>query len=411
MTADEPARASTPGERIKRLRERRGLLQAAVANRVGKSGSWLSMIESGQRDLSSWPVVCALSEVLGCEPTDIFGHPAEHAPNGRREHPSAAGARAALDRWPAVAALSGEPDADALGVLVRDAWLRYQRSPGRLDEAGARLPGMVDAVQATVHALDGDARREAQRHAALAWQLSRSWFKRIGEFADASRCADRAIAAAQEAGDLPLVVAGMWNLALVYGPQGEHEVARDVARRGAAALRPLLAVDPTPEALSAYGGMHLVDSIMSARLGDQGAAWDALSVADRVARRTGDRNDFYTVFGPTNVRVWSVAVASDLGLPGEALRYARDVGDTSGMPSIERRFSHEVEVARCHRQSGNDEATLFSLLTAESTCPSEAAYSVGMREMTRALLRRENRLTHRAKLRGLAGRLGVLDVA
>src|SRR5213594_705689 len=70
------------GERIQAYRQRRGLTQALLAQRVGRSTSWLSQVERGIRGVENWRVILDLADVLGCDPRDLVGRPLSLAPNG-----------------------------------------------------------------------------------------------------------------------------------------------------------------------------------------------------------------------------------------------------------------------------------------------------------------------------------------
>lgn len=394
------------GKRIAHFRERRGIEQAALAGRVGKSRSWLCQIESGARQIDRFGAIIDLARELRVDPWELTGHRGDLAPDGAVQlHPAIPAIRAALDTV-TVDPPGGEPSVAALSDRVRTVWDDWFTDASRFDATGELLPGLLVDVKSAVHALEGSERRAMQRQLSLTYQLIRMFAKRVGSLRDALRAADRAIVAAQDAGDLPLVAAGMWNLAVAHSSMGEVEQAGDVARQAAEMLRPGLP-DASAEHMSMWGQIHLIQAVSAARVYDKTGTWDCLETAERAARRTGERNDFWTAFGPTNVRMHAVNAAVEIGEPGEALHAAREV-DPSVVPSVERRFSHEMEIAAIYGQRRDDEACLFALLHAEQVSPHNARYSISMKELSRDLLRRESRLTHRAQARGLAHRVGVL---
>ncbi|MFI9847983.1 helix-turn-helix domain-containing protein [Nonomuraea sp. NPDC051941] len=53
------------GRRIARARRRRGLSQAVLSGLVGRSESWLSQVERGQRAVDNHTVLNALADILG----------------------------------------------------------------------------------------------------------------------------------------------------------------------------------------------------------------------------------------------------------------------------------------------------------------------------------------------------------
>ena len=80
--------------------------------------------------------------------------------------------------------------------------------------------------------------------------------------------------------------------------------------------------------------------------------------------RLGDRNDFRTDFGPTNVGIHRVLVALELSRPAEAIRQAQRY-DVTATPTVERRFTHYVNLARAYSLRGEDVAAVHMLLHAE----------------------------------------------
>ena len=62
---DVDERAPTIGDELIRLRTRAGLTQQALADAVGVSRTYITMIENGNRPVISSPVVFALSDALG----------------------------------------------------------------------------------------------------------------------------------------------------------------------------------------------------------------------------------------------------------------------------------------------------------------------------------------------------------
>jgi transcriptional regulator with XRE-family HTH domain len=74
MTRRKPP--ETFGERLRALREARGLSQQRLADRAGLSGkSFLWELESG-RFLPGWAVACRLAKALGCKLDDFLPQPA-----------------------------------------------------------------------------------------------------------------------------------------------------------------------------------------------------------------------------------------------------------------------------------------------------------------------------------------------
>ncbi|MCX9190386.1 hypothetical protein C3Y87_02930 [Carbonactinospora thermoautotrophica] len=406
--ADESALSSGIGRRIKEFRERRGVTQTALAAHVGRGSSWLSQIEAGKREIDSYRILVDIANYLHVSLQDLTGHPLGLAPNGRREHDTVPRIREVLHQYPAwIPEPSAQPDLRALRHRVTDLWERWQASKRRYSEIGPQLPGALTEAQQAARYLSGDDRRRALGMLAELYQLARAFLKRVGELELALMVADRAVTIAYEADHLPLIAASAWNMGMVYSSQGKPDEARHLVREAIRALEPTLP-DGSSDHLAMWGALHMLGGILAARTGDNGAAWDALREADRAASRTGERNTYWTVFGPTNVGIHTVGVALELG-DSRTLQDQIRLVDGSLAASVERRFTHQIQVARAHSQRGEPDATLFALLAAEEESPEDTAFSIEAQQMTRVLLRHERRVTQRAKLRGLAQRIGVLN--
>jgi hypothetical protein len=124
------------------------------------------------------------------------------------------------------------------------------------------------------------------------------------------------------------------------------------------------------------------------------------------ARTAGEGNVMWTVFGPVNVALHAMSLEMETGEAGEALRLADDI-DASALPSLERRTTFALEVARCYEQRRDDPGVLVHLANAESTGPEDMRYNTLARELVQGLLKRA-RPTYAPQVRALAERIGLL---
>ena len=123
-----------------------------------------------------------------------------------------------------------------------------------------------------------------------------------------------------------------------------------------------------------------------------------------IAERLGDgHNEFNTEFGPTNVTLYEIAVAVELGDAGRALRAAAAV-DTSGL-SAERQAQVLIDVARAHAQRRQIGAAFAALVQAENIAPELLREHDLARQLVSDLLTMQD--PPGRELRGLAERLGV----
>jgi hypothetical protein len=147
--------------------------------------------------------------------------------------------------------------------------------------------------------------------------------------------------------------------------------------------------------------------VVAARRGDRAGATEFLTEASVIAQRLGeDRNDFWTVFGPTNVGIHRASVSVELGDAGRAVEQARAI-DPSQLPSLERRAHHLLDLAQGYGQWRKDHEALDALLHAERLAPQEVHQQPVVQRLVVELLYRERRTT-KPRLRELATRVGVL---
>jgi len=129
----------------------------------------------------------------------------------------------------------------------------------------------------------------------------------------------------------------------------------------------------------------------------------------RIGERLMEALFDYAVFGPTDVAIYDVQASVEFGNPARAVHKAETVDTSVLRPELrERRSHHLIDVARAHTQLRDDASALVTLLEAERIAPQELKYNTLVRATVREMLRRERR-TIRPALRGLAGRVGVLD--
>jgi tetratricopeptide (TPR) repeat protein len=218
--------------------------------------------------------------------------------------------------------------------------------------------------------------------------------------------ADRGILAAQQSEDRLVIAANSRTLAHALLAMGRHDKAQQVAVTALTTLEPGLG-SARPAHLSIYGALLQTSAVVAARRGDRAGADEFLTEAATTAERLGeDRNDFWTVFGPTNVGIHRASVAVELGDAGLVVEQARAI-DPSHLPSLERRAHHLLDLAQGYGQWRKDHQALDALLHAEQLAPQEVHQQPAVRRLVVELLHRERRAT-RPKLRALATRVGVL---
>jgi transcriptional regulator with XRE-family HTH domain len=380
-----------------------GLTQEQCAQLKGCTVSAWRKWESGERQVASFSDWIEIARILRVR--DLYkltGLPVGELPEEPTEHDTVPEIRAAMVSFDPQ--LADAPDVKRLDCAVETAWDIWQeRRP--FTRIGKMLPDLITEVRATIPLVDGPDRDQLLHTASMLYFLTRAFTKRVGAHDVSLLAADRAMAAAIKANDLDYRAASAWNVGMILAEQGHIEVVLELARDTAAMLEPTLS-SASPKRMSIFGALHLLSAMQLARLGDEHGVVKALETAEQAAAKVGERNDFRTVFGPTNVGIYRVWLAVELSKSGEAIRAAQQC-DVSALTCVERRFSYFVELARAYSVRGEDVAAVHMLSRAEQESAEDLRFSVDVRAMVRELLRRENSLT-RGQLRPLADRMGVL---
>ena len=200
-----PPGREAAGQRIARARRRRGLSQAVLAGLVGRSESWLSQVERGKRDVDSHSVLVRMAEVLRVDIEEITGSGDEDE-TSRRAYPAASLIEQAMMGYGTSGPLdSGEEPGQQVSLnflraQARSAYQDYQAT--RYDAAGRVLPGLIRGAETAARAA-GSGSPAVCAVRARVYDTTAALLSRVGEPFLAWAAADRAMSAAEQAGDLP----------------------------------------------------------------------------------------------------------------------------------------------------------------------------------------------------------------
>ena len=295
-------------------------------------------------------------------------------------------------------------DLKVLSRQVQEAWRARQACAYR--QLGVLLPRVLTNAERAVRQLGGDRRRAAHSLLAETYQCVGFAMANTGQRELAWIAADRGIRAAEQSEDRLVVAASTRLLAHALLAMGSQDKAQHVAVTALTMLEPGLGT-AAPAQLSIYGALLQTSAVVAARRGDRAGAHEFLTEAAMIAQRLGeDRNDFWTVFGPTNVGIHRASVSVELGDAGLVVEQARVI-DPAHLPSLERRAHHLLDMAQGYGQWRKDHQSLESLLRAERLAPQEVHSQPAVRRLVVELLHRERGST-KPRLRELAGRVGVL---
>ncbi|NUS76724.1 MAG: helix-turn-helix transcriptional regulator [Streptomyces sp.] len=353
----------TTGERIRALRESRGMSRPVLAQMCGRGPDWLKKIESGERELDSHTLLLQLAAALQVADlsiitgTDTPAATAAAAPLGRLAHPGMPDIWAAVMTRSLTPAAAGPADPVALQGRVDQTWRLWHTSARNRTEVGALLPGLIRDGEHAVRTLDGEPRRLAQVALSDIYRLTGQATAYVAPAELAWVVADRALTAAQAADQPAAIAAASWNLGNILRETSYPGEALRVVEEASALIRPHL--DGAPEDWRGiYGALQLHAAVTAAREGREGDAWRYWEKGDQVAKNLPAAYVHpSTVFGRANVDFHAVSVATDLRKSQKAIGLADDI-DPDAMPSVERRARLWVEVARGHLQRGDRTAAL-----------------------------------------------------
>jgi tetratricopeptide (TPR) repeat protein len=318
------------------------------------------------------------------------------------EPPGASGLRLVLSGAYALRAMLDGHRTPAISTLrnrARNAW--ELTHAGRYTELTELLRSLVPDLEAAARAVPEDQRAEVSELLATTYQACSAALAKLGEPEAAWIAADRAMAAAEQAGNPMLVAAGAFRLVFVFINARHYDQAEETARTAAEALWPI-ADQGDPQAMSLWGGLTLQRAIVAAHVNDPDTAYRQLERASQIAGRLGEgHNEYNTEFGPANVRLYEIAVAVELGDAGRALRAAADV-DITGL-SAERQARMLIDVARAHAQRRQIHEAVAALIKAEDITPEQVRGHALVRQLVSDLLTMQD--PPATELRDLAKRL------
>ncbi|MFC0864052.1 helix-turn-helix domain-containing protein [Sphaerimonospora cavernae] len=373
----------TLGQRIRSLRERRGMTREVLAGLVGKSASWLKQVETGRLQQSPrLPILLQLAEALRVRdlseltgdqsmPVRMFTGPG---------HPALDAVRHAINAAPLQPTGVVQP-LSTLRARLDTAWRARHASPDHRTMLGRILPDLIRDAQLAAAMYVGLDRRRAQALLAETYGLTQMFLAYQPAQDLLWRVADRALLAAQESEDPLALSCAVWFLGQAHRDAGDLDSAWDINEQGLAAIEPHM--DSVGVELRAmWGALSFELAFTAARLGEVGEAWRHWEEAGRVADRLPyDYYQPWTSFSQVVMGAHAVTVAVELHQGGESARQA-DRALSAPIPSRPRRGRHLIEVARAHHLQRDHAAVLGTLQLAQQTAPETIRYNGYARRMT-----------------------------
>lgn len=356
------------GARIACWRERRGMTQLLLADRIGRSKSWIEKVEAGTRSASRLPILLSICHELRVDLPVLIGRDLERDTRQCIDELQVESIRTALERYDGLRndiPPGFKADVSRLRRQVTYVWSAFEMAD--YEVVSRTLSGLlIDAQRSNV--IDGN--EDTARILTEVYQVTASTLRKLGEYSLAWLAGDRGIALAEQVGDPILAALTGFRVANALVALGRPEPAYDLNISFASRLEPNLR---SPEDMSVYGNAVLQAAMAAATAGNAVGVRDLIREAQEVAKRVPDRANHHRLsFGSTNVGIHHVSALVSLGEGGLAVETASRIDD-AGIHAIrrERRANHYVDVARGYSQSGQREEALEKLLEAETLAPRE----------------------------------------
>ncbi|MFI6228312.1 helix-turn-helix domain-containing protein [Micromonospora echinospora] len=373
------------GRRVAYWRGRRKLSQQVLADRLGKSKSWVDKVERGVRSLDKVSTLQDIAAVLRIDTSVLLGRDvqpvgvAERVEGVERIRVALSTYEIALER-PSTRRPVLPPD--GLVREVAHAWTTFQRA--RHPQVVDLVPQLVADAQRT-HARDPEAGRVPLVEA---YRVTASLLVKLGAPDVAWLAVDRAMIAAT--GDRVLVAAAAVQLGQVLRASGRARVAKSVMLAAAYRIAPPVIEFGTPSELSLCGTLLVQAALAAAGQGDDRAAVELIDEAAEMAARVGDGHDHHrTGFGPTAVELARVSVALELGEAREITAWHERVTTRDGwrwLPA-EHRAAYLIDVARAYLQADDPVTAGRVLMEADQIAPAEIRHRPASRDVLAQVVR------------------------
>lgn len=383
------------GHQVGRWRVIVGLTQQQLADRVGVTQGYVSLLESGRKPVTRSDLLHRLAEALGVSVSDLTCQPFE--PD---TEPGYAALFAAVPRIRTALAGRDEPviarPPDEL-LAAADTALALWRAC-RFVELGAMLPDLLaeSLASSTVDGADGRALSAAVK----ALLVGRGVLQYRGWIDLAAVLAERSTTIAAQLDDPVHTAAAAFSLGSVALGAGAKRRALDLSTE---ALDALPVVDDASRCWAAM--LHHRAAFAAARCNlDPGPYLG--EAAELSASIGGD--PWRMGVQPTEVAVWSIGVALECGEAGRVPEIARAV-DRSKLRSTHARASMLMYLGRGLHAAGRPDDAVATLLECDAVSPAMVRSWAEVREVVAAMVREAPVRGGSSALRELAQRCRISE--
>lgn len=355
------------GRKVAQERRRHGMSQPELAAMVDRPVAWVSQLERGVQPIERMSVLKILADALEL-PLEELARDAPASVGAVGRPAAAAALQNVLAGAHSLRAMLGESQAPPVAELrARTEKACALGRAERFDELARVLADLLPGLEAAARSAPPGLQPDIYELTAVSYQTCASALARLGEPMASWIAADRAMMAAEKAGNLLLAAAAAYRLASVFLDAQQPAMAEEAARTALAALRSLADLGD-PDALSLCGGLTLLRAVVAARSGHPSTAFGHLARARELARQLAcQRADGLPEFGYEYVALYEIAVSVDLGDAGHALRTAASV-QLGALPAA-RQARMLIDVARAHALRGQAAEATRALLQAAERGP------------------------------------------
>jgi transcriptional regulator with XRE-family HTH domain len=389
------------GLRVARWRDIGGKTQQQLADAVGVTREYISMIENGKRPVTKRSLLIALARVLGVSITDLTGQPRE--PHSSEELIIASiesGVRTALDEDP-----DEGPPPDSAEITTTVHRMRTARMACDFPTLAALLPGLIVSTRVLAAEGRGEQARIGLSSFVAATTDAAFTIKAHGHIDLAMRLAESAQEAAARLGEQAEIAATAFTIAQCALAGGSRRKSVRVATEAADALGDVGGDD----ILTWYGMLHLHAALSEAALGHSDNVAPHMAEAEATSARVAS-DPWLQELTPTNVGIWRVAIALENGEPDQAPRYARRI-DKSRIRGVDRRAHLHIDTGRGFYAAGHTDEAVWEFLRADNLAPQKVRSRPWVLELVGQMTRDASQRGGSDELRELAARCRIDPLA
>lgn len=388
-------RGQTMGDRVREIRQSRGMSQAVLAGLAGLSEGYISLIETGKRQPDRRQTIEAIANALQVSPFEIATIPISASGDAKADAAVSAIRRAiqAVDL--------GVPGGEVQPVeqlAMRVATVLSAKQRCLHGEVGLALPSLIRDLHTSIDAGSGDAvllRLATELHA----QGTQAYLHGVGAQPDlcwsAVRLAVRAAERLDEPVPLGVAAFGVANGALAWG---DIDLAVQVLARTQVGAE---------DDMQLAGMLTLTHSLVAVTRNRPGDADAALDEAARLAAEVGEGNAHYMSFGLTNVSAWRVSAALEAGDHERAATLAETIRPEQ-IVAPTRRANYYVNLGRAlTRLPRRRDDAVLAFREAERISPDKLHRNPFARDVLAELVSRVRDDAIGRDLRGMAYRAGL----